>query len=117
MDACKVIMGRGAAALRQAAEAGLIARDIEDDVIRVTAENERLEHDNRMLRGVQGRQAAQISEYRQMVLARTGWQVDGKSLRRARKDERAGLMIIGITIGCVVTAFLFCGVVYGGWFA
>lgn len=119
VDAGKVTMlkGYGAEALRQAISMGLVAPELEGAYIKVAAENERLEHDNRLLRGLQDRQRAQIEEYRHMTLARTGWQLDGKYLRRASKDERAGILIIGITIGCVLTAMMFCGIVWGGWFA
>lgn len=114
-DRITVIKGHGAQALRDAASAGLIAHDVQDDVIRTLSRNEELERENRILRAMADEKDAQLKEHRQVLLARCRLQ-EAKRHGKHRRDYLAGYVIIGGILGCVLTSFVFCGAVVAGWF-
>lgn len=94
----------GAEALRSAMEAGVITGHMADEAARVLAENERLEHEVMVLRGLTNRQQAQSAERRGYVVRLMRRDCDRRRRYRDGRAYRVGLVVAGVCGGVLLAA-------------
>jgi hypothetical protein len=99
-----LIKSSGAEWLRQALEAGVLNGQAADEAARVLAENERLEHEVMILRGLTARQQAQTAERRGYVVRLIRRDFDRRRRYRDGRAYRVGLVAAGVCGGVLLTA-------------
>ena len=101
-----LIKSSGAEALRSAMEAGVITGHMADEAARVLAENERLEHEVMVLRGLTNRQQAQSAERRAYVTALLRRDAQTRRVRLESRGYRASLVVFGACGGALMASLV-----------
>lgn len=101
MEKTILLKGSGSQFLRQAVEAGLVSGDIQAEIARVTAANEKLELDNKTLKALVSKMRAQAEERRAFVERMMAHGYEAKA-KRYDKTYVLGMFVAGLCAGVVI---------------